>query len=179
MQNVDHCFHDKYSDVVREGDANWVSIESWKAFGLRQPMERSIPEEVPLAGTDVKSWDVNVATLDVVESGVHKSIRAAVGFGHGVAKLKCGDCFILRTNGTNLPDETSWIFRDRNFEELIRFDKQIRYVVIRTVDIATWSLEISDPALYYSIPLTGRIDYSTAPGYQPVDCLNVQGAAQT
>lgn len=177
MEIVDHCMHDKYSEIVHPDDANWVSIESWKAFGLRQPVMQTIPDGVPLAGTSISPRPVNVATLRISESGAEKTIQAAVGFGHGVASLKCGDCYIVRTRGANLPDG-SWIFRDPNFEELIEYDKETRYAVIRTVDIATWSLEISDPALYYMIPLDGRIDHSTTPDYQHVDCAAVMGATQ-
>merc|ERR1712194_974384 len=65
------------------------------------------------------------------------------------------------------------------FDELIAYDKQTRYSVIRTVDLATWSLEISDPSLYYLLPLDGRIDHSTQPKYQPVDCKAVMSAAVT
>merc|ERR1711862_537846 len=86
------------------GDApNWVSIESWKTFGMSQPVMGTVPETVPLDGTSITSRDVNVATLDVSEGGVEKTIKAAVGFGHGVANLKCGDCYIVKTTGTNLP----------------------------------------------------------------------------
>jgi len=178
LEIVDHCFHDKHSEIVLPEDANWVSIESWKAFGLRQPVMQTIPDGVPLAGTSISSRPVNVATLRISESGSERTIQAAIGFGHGVANLKCGDCYIVRTGGTNLPDGSSWIFRDANFEEIIEYDKETRYAVIRTVDIATWSLEISDPALYYMIPLDGRIDHSTTPDYQHVDCAAVMGATQ-
>merc|ERR1712008_50889 len=130
-----------------------------------------------MGGTSVASREVNVATLNITEGGEEKTIKAAIGFGHGVASLKCGDCFILKTSGTNLP-AWSWIFNDPNFKDLIAYDKEVRYAVIRTVDIATWSLEISDPALYYCIPLDGRIDHSTTPEYQPVDCAAVMGAAE-
>jgi len=47
------------------------------------------------------------------------------------------------------------------------------------VDIATWSLEISDPSLYYLLPLDGRIDHSTQPKYQSVDCKAVMSAVVT
>merc|ERR1712232_108343 len=46
-------------------------------------------------------------------------------------------------------------------------------------DIATWSLEISDPSLYYLLPLDGRIDHSTQPKYQSVDCKAVMSAVTT
>jgi len=177
LPNVDHCMHDKFSDIVKPGDSNWVSIDSWRTYGLAQPVMQTIPSDVHLAGTDVTSRDVNVATLKVTMDGVEEKIKAAVGFGHGVANLKCGDCYIVKTSGTNLPSG-SWIFNNANFDELIEYDKESRYAVIRTVDIATWSLEVSDPALYYMIPLDGRIDHSTTPGYQPVDCAAVMSASE-
>lgn len=177
LPNVNTCFHDKYSDTVSKDAPNWVSIESWKTFGMSQPVMGTVPETVPLDGTSITSRDVNVATLNVSEGGVETTIKAAVGFGHGVANLKCGDCYIVKTTGTNLPGG-SWIFNDANFNDLIVYDRETRYAVIRTVDIATWSLEISDPALYYCIPLDGRIDHTTTPDYQPVDCAAVMGAAQ-
>merc|ERR1712217_794195 len=62
------------------------------------------------------------------------------------------------------------------YTDLLAHDKQTRYAVIRTVDIATWSLEISDPSLYYLLPLDGRIDHSTQPKYQSVDCKAVMSA---
>merc|ERR1711994_641077 len=110
--------------------ANWVSIESWKAFGMGQPVMGTVPEHVPLDGTSITSRDVNVATLNVSEGGVETTIKAAVGFGHGVANLKCGDCYIVKTTGANLP-AGSWIFRDPNFKHLIAYDKEKRYAVIR------------------------------------------------
>merc|ERR1712072_118568 len=104
-----------------------------------------------------------------------KQIKATIGFGHGVASLKCGDCFLLETNGTNIPAD-SWIHNDADYTDLLTYDRQTRYAVIRTVDIATWSLEISDPSLYYLLPLDGRIDHSTQPKYQSVDCKAVMSA---
>jgi len=177
LPNVEKCFHDKYSDLVSKSAANWISIDEWKAFGLSRSVVATIPADIPTTGTSVSSRDVNVAQLSVTEDGVEKVISAAVGFGHGVAGLKCGDCYIVKTSGTNLP-ETSWIHNDANFDELIAYDKQTRYAVIRTVDIATWSLEISDPALYYLLPLDGRVDHTTQPVYQHVDCKAVMSAAQ-
>lgn len=177
LPNVEVCFHDKYSDIVSKDADNWVSIDTWQEFGLSAQVTTTIPADVPTAGTSVSARDVNVATLQVSEGGVEKTIEAAVGFGHGVANLKCGDCYLLKTSGTNLP-AGSWIFNDANFDELIAYDAETRYSVIRTVDIATWSLEVSDPALYYMIPLDGRIDHTTAPDYQPVDCAAVMAAAQ-
>merc|ERR1712054_426410 len=70
----------------------------------------------------------------------------------------------------------SWIHNNADYTDLLAHDKQTRYAVIRTVDIATWSLEISDPSLYYLLPLDGRIDHSTQPKYQSVDCKAVMSA---
>merc|ERR1712072_750182 len=107
-----------------------------------------------------------------------KQIKATIGFGHGVASLKCGDCFLLETSGTNIPSD-SWIHNNADYTDLLAHDKETRYAVIRTVAIATWSLEISDPSLYYLLPLDGRIDHSTQPKYQPVDCKAVMSAVVT
>lgn len=177
LPSVDVCFHDKYSDIVSRDAANWISIDEWRAFGLSRGVATTIPAGVSTTGTSVFARDVNVAQLTVTEGGVARTIDAAIGFGHGVGNLKCGDCYIVRTSGTNLP-EGSWIHNDANFDDLIAYDKQTRYSVIRTVDIATWSLEISDPALYYLLPLDGRIDHSTQPVYQHVDCKAVVDSAQ-
>lgn len=177
LPSVAVCFHDKYSDIVSRDAANWISIDEWKAFGLSRSVTATIPAGVSTIGTSVSARDVNVAQLTVTEGGVEKTIDAAIGFGHGVGNLKCGDCYIVKTSGTNLPDG-SWIHNDANFDELIAYDEQTRYSVIRTVDLATWSLEISDPALYYLLPLDGRIDHSTQPVYQHVDCKAVVSSAQ-
>merc|ERR1711972_627245 len=107
-----------------------------------------------------------------------KKITATVGFGHGVASLKCVDCFLLETKGTNIPAD-SWIHNNAAYTDLLAHDNQPRYAVIRTVDIATWSLEISDPSLYYLLPLDGRIDHNTQPKYQHVDCKAVMSAVAT
>merc|ERR1712050_350265 len=112
------------------------------------------------------------------EGGVEKQITATIGFGHGVASLKCGDCFLLETSGTDIPAD-SWIHNDATYTDLLAHDKQTRYAVIRTVDIATWSLEVSDPSLYYLLPLDGRIDHRTIPKYQSVDCKAVMSAVVT
>merc|ERR1712039_333960 len=84
----------------------------------------------------------------------------------------------LETSGTDIPAD-SWIHNDATYTDLLAHDKQTRYAVIRTVDRATWSLEVSDPSLYYLLPLTGRVDHRTQPMYQSVDCKAVMSAAGT
>jgi len=174
LEKVNTCFHDKYSDIVARDADNWVSIEEWKEFGFGLEKVPNIPNDMDRA--DIKRWDAPVADLTINEGGVEKQIKATVGFGHGVASLKCGDCFLLETSGTNIPSD-SWIHNNADYTDLLAHDKQTRYAVIRTVDVATWSLEISDPSLYYLLPLDGRIDHSTRPKYQPVDCKAVLSAA--
>jgi hypothetical protein len=176
LERVNTCFHDKYSDIVARDAENWVSIEEWKEFGLGLSKVPNIP--VDMNNADIKRWESPVADLTINEGGVEKRITATIGFGHGVASLKCGDCFLLETSGTNIPAD-SWIHNNAAYTDLLAHDKQTRYAVIRTVDIATWSLEISDPSLYYLLPLDGRIDHSTQPKYQPVDCKVVMSAAVT
>merc|ERR1712217_739944 len=157
------------------GDSdNWVSVDEWKDFGLSLSKVPNIP--VDMNNADIQRWESPVTDLTINEGGVEKKITATVGFGHGVASLKCGDCFLLETTGTNIPAD-SWIHNNAAYTDLLAHDKQTRYAVIRTVDIATWSLEISDPSLYYLLPLDGRIDHSTQPKYQSVDCKAVMSAA--
>jgi len=174
LEHVNTCFHDKYSDIVAQDADNWVSIEEWKEFGLSLSKVPNIP--VDMNNADIKRWESPVADLTINEDGVEKQITATIGFGHGVASLKCGDCFLLETTGTNIPAD-SWIHNNAAYTDLLAHDNQTRYAVIRTVDIATWSLEISDPSLYYLLPLDGRIDHSTQPKYQSVDCKAVMSAA--
>merc|ERR1711879_305262 len=131
---------------------------------------------VDMNNADIQRWESPVTDLTINEGGVEKQIKATVGIGHGVASLKCGDCFLLETTGTNIPAD-SWIHNNAAYTDLLEHDKQTRYAVIRTVDIATWSLEISDPSLYYLLPLDGRIDHSMQPKYQSVDCKAVMSAA--
>jgi len=173
LENVNTCFHDKFSDIVAQDADNWVSIDAWKEFGLGLDKVPNIP--VDMNSADIKRWDSPVADLTINEGGVEKQIKATIGFGHGVASLKCGDCFLLETSGTNIPSD-SWIHNNADYTDLLAHDKETRYAVIRTVDIATWSLEISDPSLYYLLPLDGRIDHSTQPKYQSVDCKAVMSA---
>jgi len=176
LEIVDHCMHDKYSDIVAKDSDDWVSIDEWKEFGLGLDRVPSIP--VDMDNVDRKRWDSPVVDLTVNEGGVEKQIKATVGFGHGVASLKCGDCFLLETSGTNIPED-SWIHNIPEYNDLLAYDKLTRYAVIRTVDIATSSLEISDPSLYYLLPMDGRIDHSTQPKYQSVDCKAVMSAVVT
>jgi hypothetical protein len=174
LEHVNTCFHDKYSDIVARDADNWVSVDEWKEFGLSLSKVPNIP--VDMNNADIQRWESPVTDLTINEGGVEKKITATVGFGHGVASLKCGDCFLLETTGTNIPAD-SWIHNNAAYTDLLAHDKQTRYAVIRTVDIATWSLEISDPSLYYLLPLDGRIDHSTQPKYQSVDCKAVMSAA--
>merc|ERR1712217_267241 len=156
------------------GDSdNWVSVDEWKDYGLSLSKVPNIP--VDMNNADIQRWDSLVTDLTINEGGVEKKITATVGFGHGVASLKCGDCFLLETKGTNIPAD-SWIHNNAAYTDLLAHDNQTRYAVIRTVDIATWSLEISDPSLYYLLPLDGRIDHSTQPKYQSVDCKAVMSS---
>merc|ERR1711879_263763 len=131
---------------------------------------------VDMNNADIQRWESPVTDLTINEGGVEKKITATVGIGHGVASLKCGDCFLLDTKGTNIAAD-SWIHNNAAYTDLLAHDNQTRHAVIRTVDIATWSLEISDPSLDYLLPVDGRIDHSTQPKYQSVDCKAVMSAA--